>query len=156
MAPHLHHVPSSMSTQVQAGGKTTAMIKDEEKEKSVEVFSGSGADADAAVRVRLDPQIHPVDIAQFTQFGFDERVKQLANHSGFQPLMIRNVYKHVSNFKRTKKIVKAMHTAAMECAKVEIEGQELEELYASDECDSLRDSSIRNDCATMNGRCPIA
>ncbi|KAG1769927.1 hypothetical protein EV702DRAFT_1049494 [Suillus placidus] len=115
MAPHLHHVPSSTSTQVQAGGKTTAMIKDEEKEKSVEVFSGSGADTDA-VRVRLDPQIHPVDIAQFTQFGFDER--------------------HVSNFKRTKKIVKAMHTAAMECAKVEIEGQELEELYASDESEN--------------------
>ncbi|KAG2124587.1 uncharacterized protein EDB93DRAFT_1258675 [Suillus bovinus] len=135
MAPHLHHVPSSTSTQAQAGGKTTAMIKDEEKEKSVEVFSGSGADTDA-IRVRLDPQIHPVDIAQFTQFGFDKQVKQLANHLGFQPVMIRNVYKHVSNFKCTKKIVKSMHTAAMECAKAEIEGQEVEELYASDKSEN--------------------
>ncbi|KAG2038700.1 hypothetical protein BDR03DRAFT_1009677 [Suillus americanus] len=100
MAPHLHHIPSSMSTQAQAGGKATAVIKDKDKEKSIEVFSGSGADA---VRVQLDPQIHPVDIASFTQFGFDKRVKQLANHSGFQPVMIHNVYKHVSNFKRTKK-----------------------------------------------------
>ncbi|KAG1814112.1 hypothetical protein EV424DRAFT_1541533 [Suillus variegatus] len=135
MAPHLHHVPSSTSTQAQAGGKATAVIKDEDKEKSIEVFSGSGTDADA-VRVQLDPQIHPVDIAPFTQFGFDERVKQLANHSGFQPVMIHNVYKHVSNFKRTKKIVKAMHTAALECAKAEIEGQEVEELYASDESEN--------------------
>ncbi|KAG2148643.1 uncharacterized protein EDB93DRAFT_1250086 [Suillus bovinus] len=113
MAPHSHHVPSSTSTQAQAGGKTTAMIKDEEKEKSVE--------------------IHPVDI---TQFGFDKQVKQLANHLGFQPVMIRNVYKHVSNFKCTKKIVKSMHTAAMECAKAEIEGQEVEELYASDKSEN--------------------
>ncbi|KAG1724589.1 hypothetical protein EDD22DRAFT_853798 [Suillus occidentalis] len=145
MAPHLHHVPSSTSTQAQAGGKATAMIKDEDEEKSIEVFHGSSADADA-VRVQLDPQIHPVDITQFTQFGFDERVKQLANHSGFQPVMIRNVYKHVSNFKRTKKIVKAMHTAALECAKAEIEGQEVEELYASDESenDSAGIMSIKN------------
>ncbi|KAG2035690.1 hypothetical protein BDR03DRAFT_1012366 [Suillus americanus] len=108
MAPHLHHVPSSMSTQAQAGGKATAVIKDKDKEKSIEVFSGSGADADA-IRVQLDPQIHPVDIALFTQFGFDER--QLQTY---------------------QKIVKAMHTAALECAKAEIEGQEVEELYASD------------------------
>ncbi|KAG1901611.1 uncharacterized protein F5891DRAFT_979428 [Suillus fuscotomentosus] len=39
---------------------------------------------------------------------------------------------YVGNFKCTKKIVKAMHTAALECAKAEIEGQEVEELYASD------------------------
>ncbi|KAG1766655.1 hypothetical protein EDD22DRAFT_950425 [Suillus occidentalis] len=145
MALHLHHVPSSASTQAQAGGKATAMIKDEDEEKSIEVFRGSGADADA-IRVQLGPQIHPVDIAQFMQFGFDERVKQLANHSGFQPVMIRNVYKHVSNFKHTKKIVKAMHTAALECAKVEIKGQEVEELYASDESenDSTGIMSIKN------------
>jgi hypothetical protein len=111
------------------------VIKDEDKEKSIEVFSGSGTDADA-IRVQLDPQIHTVDIAPFTQFGFDKWVKQLANHSGFQPVMIHNVYKHVSNFKCTKKIVKAMHTAALECAKAEIEGQEVEELYASDESEN--------------------
>ncbi|KAG1735492.1 hypothetical protein EDD22DRAFT_959903 [Suillus occidentalis] len=108
MAPHLHHVPSSTSTQAQAGGKATAMIKDEDEEKSIEVFHGSSADADA--------------------FGFDERVKQLANHSGLSAVMIRNVYKHVSNFKP------------------EIEGQEVEELYASDESenDSAGIMSIKN------------
>ncbi|KAG1762810.1 hypothetical protein EDD22DRAFT_846784 [Suillus occidentalis] len=135
MAPHLHHVPSSTSTQAQAGGKATAMIKDEDEEKSIEVFRGSGTNADA-VRVQLDPQIHPVDIAQFTQFGFDERVKQLANHLGLS----------ASHDPQCVQTLKAMHTAALECAKAEIEGQEVEELYASDksENDGAGIMSIKN------------
>lgn len=144
MAPHLHHVPqgSSKSTGGKAikdkvteisnsvppsksTGGTGKATMNENKEKSMEVFTGSTHHHDPTIRVH----IHPEDIASFAQFGFNEHAKQLANQTGFQAAVIEGVYKHVSNFKQTKKIVKAMRTAAMECAKVEIESQEMEDLY---------------------------
>ncbi|KAJ8596094.1 hypothetical protein M405DRAFT_837379 [Rhizopogon salebrosus TDB-379] len=126
MAPHMHQVAPSKS-----GGED---IKTESTEKTITRFTraGSGSDADS-VRILLDSKIHAEDVAHFAQFGFDERVRQLATRSGFQAGMIRGVYKHVSNFKRTERVVKAMRTAAINCAKSEIEGQEIDDFYASDE-----------------------
>ncbi|KAG1797286.1 hypothetical protein EV424DRAFT_1546652 [Suillus variegatus] len=73
--------------------------------------------AEANTRIpHIDPQIHTVDIAQFTQFGFEEKVVRLANRSGFQPGMIRDVYKHTSTFKQAENITKAMRVAAVKCA----------------------------------------
>ncbi|KAG2349496.1 hypothetical protein BDR05DRAFT_943454 [Suillus weaverae] len=100
-------------------------IMNENKEKSMEVFTGSTQYHNPTIRVH----VHPEDIASFAWFGFDEHAKQLADQTGFQVAVIERVYKHVSNFKQTKKIVKAMCTAAMECTKIEIEGQEMEDLY---------------------------
>ncbi|KAG1872236.1 hypothetical protein F4604DRAFT_1681338 [Suillus subluteus] len=144
MAPHLHNVPqgSSKSTGEKAikdkdletsnrvlpskstGGKGKA-IMNKNREKSVEVFTRSTPNHNPTTPAH----IHPEDIKSFTQFGFNEHAKQLAIQSGFQVAMIEGVYKHVSNFKQTKKFVKAMHTAALEQAKIEIEGQEMEDLY---------------------------
>jgi hypothetical protein len=136
MTPHIHQVSSSKST----AGRGGQAIKTEDTEKAITLFTGMGSDADS-VRVHLDSHIHVEDIVQFVQFGFDERVKRLATRSGFQAAIIRDVYKHVSNFKQTERIVKAMHTAAMDRAKTEIEGQEIEDLYASNESEPEDDES---------------
>lgn len=62
-----------------------------------------------------------------------ENVKQLATCSGFQVTVIQNVYKHVSSFKQTEKVIKAIHTAALECAKEEIKGElDVEDLYVGE------------------------
>jgi hypothetical protein len=125
----MHQVPPSKSSTTRGQA-----VRTENTEKTITLFTraGSGSDADS-VRIRLDPKIHTEDVAHFAQFGFDERVNRLATRSGFQAAMIRGVYKHVSNFGRTERVVKAMRTAAIDCAKSEIEGQEIDDLYASNE-----------------------
>lgn len=70
------------------------------------LLGGQEKHHDPTIRVH----IHPEDIASFAQFGFNEHAKQLANQTGFQAAVIEGV-------------------AAMECAKVEIESQEMEDLY---------------------------
>jgi hypothetical protein len=92
----------------------------ENTEKVLDVFT-SGGDSDANVRVQSDIQIHPVDIAHFVQVGFDEQVNSFVTCSGFQPAIIQDIYKNVSSYKDTQKVVKAMRIAAMESAKVEIQ-----------------------------------
>jgi hypothetical protein len=107
----LHASIPSKST----GGQTA--IKDENTDKIIKICSSSEAD----VRVCLDSQIHAVDVGKFAQFGFEEQVRRLANRSGFQPVMIRDVYKHVSSFRQMENITKAMHAAAVECAIAKIQ-----------------------------------
>ncbi|KAG1728992.1 uncharacterized protein EDB91DRAFT_1160482 [Suillus paluster] len=140
MAPHLHHVPPSKSTT--GVGVQPATIKSESTETAVQLFTGNGLDA-VSVRVHLNSQIHTEDIEQFVRFGFDEQVKSLATRSGFQVAMVQDIYKHVSNFKRLKKVIRAMRASAIERAKAEIEAQEMEDLYAS-ESDS-EDDRGKND-----------
>ncbi|KAG1743760.1 uncharacterized protein EDB91DRAFT_1125836 [Suillus paluster] len=123
MAPHLHHVPPSKSTT--GVGVQPATIKSESTETAYAV----------SVRVHLNSQIHTEDIEQFVRFGFDEQ--------GFQVAMVQDIYKHVSNFKRLKKVIRAMRASAIERAKAEIEAQEMEDLYAS-ESDS-EDDRGKND-----------
>ncbi|KAG2037193.1 hypothetical protein BDR03DRAFT_982381 [Suillus americanus] len=110
-------------------------IKEEENaERAVRLFTCSSSESDTkTVNVHLDHQIHAQDITRFVHFGYDEHVKQLATGSGFETTMIQNVYKHVSSFKRTEKVIKAMHTTALECANEEIE-EELDDvdLYAGE------------------------
>lgn len=115
MAPHMH-VPSSRST----AGRLSTHTTTENTEKALDVFTGGG-DSDVNVRVQSDIQIHPVDIARFVQVGFDEQVNSFATRSGFQPAIIQDIYKNVSSYKDTQKVVKAMRIAAMESAKVEIQ-----------------------------------
>ncbi|KAG1867419.1 hypothetical protein F4604DRAFT_1927738 [Suillus subluteus] len=115
MAPHMH-VPSSRST----AGRPSTHTTTENTEKALDVFTGGG-DSDANVRVQSDIQIHPVDIARFVQVGFDEQVNSFATRSGFQPAVIQDIYKNVSSYKDTQKVVKAMRISAMESAKVEIQ-----------------------------------
>jgi len=81
-------------------------------------WAGSGSDAE--------------DAAHFARFGFDERVGQLATPSGFQAGIIRGDYKHLSNCRRTERVVKAMHITAINCAKYEIEGQDIDDFYPSE------------------------
>jgi hypothetical protein len=45
--------------------------------------------------------------------------------------MVQDIYKHVSNFKQLKKVIRAMHASAMDCTKAEIEAQEMEDLYTT-------------------------
>lgn len=134
MAPHLHQVPPSKST---AGGQPTT-IKSESTETAVQLFTGKGSDA-ASVRVHLDSHIHTEDIEQFVQFGFDEQVNHLATRSGFQVAMVQDIYKHVSNFRRLKKVIRAMRASAMDRAKTEIEAQEMEDLYTGNASESEDD-----------------
>ncbi|KAG0698650.1 hypothetical protein DFH29DRAFT_1002669 [Suillus ampliporus] len=139
MAPHIHQVPSLKST---PGGKKA--IKNENTEQAIKIFSGSsssGTDVNS-VRINVNLQIHPEDVAQFVQFGFDEQVKQLATCSGFQAAVVYEVYGWVTTFKRTKRTMQVMRTAAFEWAKIDIEEQEAEDLYASgneSEDDGVRD-----------------
>jgi hypothetical protein len=101
----------------------------------VSLFTRSSSESNVKTvqAVHADHQIHTQDIARFAHFGYDEHVKQLAKSSCFQTTLIHNVYKHVSGFKQMEKVIKAMHTAALACAKEEIE-EELgaEDLYAGE------------------------
>lgn len=100
---------------------------------STDVFiSGSNN----TVRVQPDIQIHPTDIAHFVQVGFDEQINLFATRLGFQPAIIQDVYKNVSSYKDTQKVVKAMRIAAMESAKVEIEHLRNERLREDSDSDS--------------------
>lgn len=104
-------------------------------ERAVSLFtrSSSESDVETVQVVHVDHQIHTQDVARFAHFGYDEHVKQLAKSSGFQTTLINNVYKHVSSFKQTEKVIKAMRTAALECAKEEIEEElDAEDLYAGE------------------------
>ncbi|KAG1753242.1 hypothetical protein EDB19DRAFT_1902898 [Suillus lakei] len=133
MAPHIHQVPSSKST----GGKKA--IKNENTEQAIQIFSGTDANS---VRINVDSQIHPEDVAQFVQFGFDEQVERLAVRSNFQAAVVYEVYGHVTTFKQTKRTMQVMRTAAFEWAKIDIEEQEAEDLYVSgneSEDDGVRD-----------------
>src|SRR6267154_5110919 len=83
------------------------------------VYTGSGSESDLIVI--LSPKIHTSDIGDFAQIGFDQQVKQLAVLAGFQEKMVRDVYKHAGSFEEAKRIVKVMHKATVESARVEIE-----------------------------------
>lgn len=134
MAPHIHSVSSLKS----AGEKKP--IKNENTEQAIQVFSGSSSTDADSVRINVDSQIHLEDIAQFVQFGFDEQIKQLAIHLGFQAAVVYEVYGHVTTFKRTKRTMRVMRTAAFEGAKTDIEEQEAEDLYGNEsEDDGVRD-----------------
>jgi hypothetical protein len=85
----------------------------ENTERAVTINSSPEANARAP---HVDPRIHTADIVLFALFGFEEKVESLANHSGFQSSMIRDVYKHSSTFKQAESITKAMRTAAVKCA----------------------------------------
>ncbi|KAG1778629.1 hypothetical protein EV702DRAFT_1044490 [Suillus placidus] len=50
--------------------------------------------------------------------------------------MVQDTYKHVSNFKRLKKVIRTMHASAMDRTKGEIEAQEMEDLYTSNVSES--------------------
>ncbi|KAG2088086.1 uncharacterized protein F5147DRAFT_658803 [Suillus discolor] len=113
MAPHIH-IPSCKST---AGRANTHTSTHTNAEKALDVFTGSYD----TVRVWPDIQIHPADIARFVQVGFDDQINSFATRSGFQPTVIQDIYKNVSSYKDTQKVVRAMHIAAMESAKVEIQ-----------------------------------
>ncbi|KAG1857781.1 hypothetical protein F4604DRAFT_1931265 [Suillus subluteus] len=55
------------------------------------------------------------------QVGFNEQINSFATRSGFQAAVIQDIYKNVSSYKDTQKVVRAMRIAAMESAKVEIQ-----------------------------------
>ncbi|KAG1777617.1 hypothetical protein EV702DRAFT_1045033 [Suillus placidus] len=122
--------PKNVSSSSKAPGEQA--IKEEENiERVVRLLPYSSSELDTeTVDLHVDHQIHAQDIAHFAYFGYDEHVKQLVTQSGFQMTMVQNIYKHVSSFKRTEKVIKAMHTAALECAKEEIEEElDVEDLY---------------------------
>jgi hypothetical protein len=146
MAPHLHPDPPSKST---TGGQPTT-IKSKSTETTVQLFTGKGSDT-ASVRIQLDSQIHTKHIEQFVKFRFDEQVKSLVAHSGFQVAMVQEIYKHVSNFCWLKKVIRAMHISAMECAKAEIEVQEMEDLYTSNTSESKDDGGKDDDRGKDDG-----
>ncbi|KAG1849857.1 hypothetical protein C8R48DRAFT_676957 [Suillus tomentosus] len=123
MAPHIH-IPSCKST---AGRANTHTSTHTNAEKALDVFTGSYN----TVRVRPDIQIHPADIARFVQVGFDDQINSFATRSGFQPTVIQDIYKNVSSYKDTQKVVRTMRIAAMESARVEIQ--------------QLRDQRLRED-----------
>jgi hypothetical protein len=127
------HPQNASSLSKAPGGQ--AIKEEENTERAVSLFtrSSSESDIETVQVVHVDHQIHTQDIARFVHFGYDEHVKQLAQSSGFQTTLIHNVYKHVSSFKRTEKVIKAMQTAALECAKEEIEEElDAEDLYAGE------------------------
>lgn len=70
----------------------------------------------------FNPDIHICDIGDFAQIGFDCRVQQLANATGFQASIIQNVYKNLGTraFAEADEVVKAMQKAVQECAEDEI------------------------------------
>ncbi|KAG2029134.1 hypothetical protein BDR03DRAFT_1018859 [Suillus americanus] len=113
--------PQNVSSSSKAPGGQ-AIKEEKNTERAVRLFTHSSSESDTeTVNVHVDHQIHAQDIAHFAHFGYDEHVKQLATCSSFQTTMIQNVYKHVSSFKQMEKVIKAMYTAALECAKEEIE-----------------------------------
>jgi hypothetical protein len=81
------------------------------------LFTDNGLDA-VSVRVHLNSQIHTEDIEQFVRFGFDEQVNRLATRPGFQVAMAQDIYKHVSNFKRLKKVIRAMRASGKDADKM--------------------------------------
>ncbi|KAG1720558.1 hypothetical protein EDB19DRAFT_1835909 [Suillus lakei] len=107
MTPHLHTSKSAFGEMGASDGQTN---KIENTERAV--TTNSSPEANGRVP-RIDPQIHTTDIAQFAKFGFEEEVDRLANRSGFQSSMIRDVYKHSSTFKQAENIAKAMRVAAV-------------------------------------------
>ncbi|KAG2129218.1 uncharacterized protein EDB93DRAFT_1182859 [Suillus bovinus] len=118
--------PQNVSSSSKAPGGQ-AIKEEENTERTVGLFTRSSSESDTkTVDVHVEHQIHAQDIARFAQSGYNEHVKQLATRSGFQATIVQNVYKHVSSFKRTEKVIKAMHTAALECAKEEIIEEELD------------------------------
>ncbi|KAG2039467.1 hypothetical protein BDR03DRAFT_1009097 [Suillus americanus] len=109
--------PQNVSSSSKAPGGQ-AIKEEENAERAVRLFTRSSSESDTkTVNVHVDHQIHAQNIAHFAHFRYDEH----------------NVYKHVSSFKRMEKVIKAMHTAALECAKEEIE-EELDDvdLYAGE------------------------
>ncbi|KAG2050876.1 hypothetical protein BDR06DRAFT_1063563 [Suillus hirtellus] len=127
------HPQNASSSSKAPGGQ--AIKEEENTERAVSRFTRSSSESDVETIqvVHVDHQIHAQDIAHFAHFRYDEHVKQLAKSSCFQTTLIHNVYKHVSSFKQTEKVIKAMRTTALECAKEEIE-KELgaEDLYAGE------------------------
>ncbi|KIK31492.1 hypothetical protein CY34DRAFT_19868 [Suillus luteus UH-Slu-Lm8-n1] len=117
MTPHLHALKSAFGEMGTCNGQTN---KIENNERAV--TTNGSPEANARVP-HIDPQIHTADIAQFAQFGFEEKVESLANRSGFQPSMIQDVYKHSSTFKQAENIAKAMRVAAVKCAVSKINRQ---------------------------------
>ncbi|KAG1836187.1 hypothetical protein F4604DRAFT_1693100 [Suillus subluteus] len=97
-------------------------------------------------------RIHTKDIKQFVWFRFDEQVNCLAPHSGFQVAMVQDIYKHVSNFKQLKKVIRAMCASAMDHTKAKIEVQEMEDLYTSNASKSnWEDVRVKNDGGKDDG-----
>lgn len=97
MTPHLHTSKSTFGEMGTSDGQTSRI---ENTERAVTINSSPEANARAP---HIDPRIHTADIALFAQFGFEEKVESLANRSGFQSSMIRDVYKHSSTFKAGRK-----------------------------------------------------
>ncbi|KAG2360923.1 hypothetical protein BDR07DRAFT_1411142 [Suillus spraguei] len=93
------------------------MSRTENTKRSVHIITSGSSDANVRVPY-VDPQIHTADIAQFAQCRFEEKVERLAKRSGFQPGMIRDLYKHTSTFKQTETIAKAMRIATVKCVYV--------------------------------------
>ncbi|KAG1731455.1 hypothetical protein EDD22DRAFT_852885 [Suillus occidentalis] len=127
------HPQNASSSSKAPGGQ--AIKEEENTERAVSLFTCSSPESDVETVqvVHVDHQIHTQDIARFAHFGYNEHVKQLAKSSGFQTTLINNVYKHVSSFKQMEKVIKAMRTAALECAKEEIEEElDAEDLYAGE------------------------
>ncbi|KAG1748026.1 hypothetical protein EDD22DRAFT_851045 [Suillus occidentalis] len=116
MTPHLHTLKSAFGAMGTCNGQTNKI------ENNKRAITTNSPEANARVP-HIDPQIHTADIAQFVQFGFEEKVERLANHSGFQPSMIQDVYKHSSTFKQVENIAKAMWVAAVKCAVSKINRQ---------------------------------
>jgi hypothetical protein len=89
------------------------------------------------VRVQPDIQVHPTDIAHFVQVGFNEQINSFANHSGFHSSVIHDIYKNVSSYKDTQKMVKAMCIAVMELAKFEIQQLRIQRLRENSNSENL-------------------
>ncbi|KAG1763510.1 hypothetical protein EV702DRAFT_1205608 [Suillus placidus] len=117
MTPHLHTSKSAFGEMGASDGQTN---KIENTERAI--TTNGSPEANARVP-HIDPRIHTADIVQFAQFGFEEKVERLANRSGFQSSMIRDVYKHSSTFKQAENIAKAMRVAAVKCAVSKINRQ---------------------------------
>ncbi|KAG1900765.1 uncharacterized protein F5891DRAFT_1185727 [Suillus fuscotomentosus] len=123
MAPHLHTSSASKSTTTggQTGSGRTTRSEITNTEKTVNSpFAGSSSEAEAVRITNLDPQIHTADIAPFAKFALEEKVRELANRSGFQPDVIRVVYKHSRTFKQAENITESMRAAAVKCAVAKI------------------------------------
>ncbi|KAG2036251.1 hypothetical protein BDR03DRAFT_1011783 [Suillus americanus] len=77
MTPHLHTSSASKSAvggEMGAGaGQTTSKIENTERA----VTTNGSSQANARVPY-IDPQIHTVDVAQFAQFGFEEKAENIA------------------------------------------------------------------------------
>ncbi|KAG1735766.1 hypothetical protein EDB19DRAFT_1830127 [Suillus lakei] len=128
MAPHMHttSLASKSTTGQTASGQTTQSGKITNTEKTVNSPFTSGSSEAETVRIpHLDPQIHTADIVPFTKFALEEKVRQLANHSGFQLDVIQVVYKHSSTFKQVENTTEAMCATAVKCTITKIKRQVL-------------------------------